>query len=223
MNGFFLDRTEAGQRLACRMHEYQNCPHLVVLGLPRGGMPVARAVAAALHTSMDALVVRKLGLPCAEEVAMGAIAPGGVCVLDEDLIDELDIGGDVVSSVRRVEAAELERRNLVYRDGGLPPDVAGKIVVIVDDGVATGATCEAAIVYLKRAGAAKIIVAAPVISMEAFRRLRPIADDIVAVVVPSLLRSVGEWYTRFPQMSDADVCETLHPIEKGRERSFVPA
>lgn len=212
MNAFFHDRADAGRQLAARMSHYEKCFQLLVLALPRGGVPVASVVASRLDAPMDVLVVRKLGVPCQPELAMGAIAPGGVCVLDEDVVDRLEIGGDVVGMVRRLEELELERRERVYREGRPALDVTGMTVILVADGIATGARCHAAIRYLKQQQARSIVVASPVISVEAFRKLRTLVDDIVTVALPTVLRSVGSWYKNFGQITDEEVQACLHTM-----------
>jgi len=212
MHAFFHDRADAGRQLAARMSHYEKCFQLLVLALPRGGVPVASAVASRLDAPMDVLVVRKLGVPCQPELAMGAIAPRGVCVLDEDVVDRLEIGGDVVEMVRRQEELELERRERVYREGRPLFDVTGMTVILVDDGIATGATCHAAIRYLKQQHARSIVVASPVISVEAFRKLRLLVDDIVTVALPTVLRSVSSWYKEFEQVTNEEILACLHAM-----------
>lgn len=214
MHAFFHDRADAGRQLAARMSHYEKCFQLMVLALPRGGVPVAAVVASRLDAPMDVLVVRKLGVPCEPELAMGAIAPGGVCVLDEEVVDRLEIGGDVVGMVRRLEEGELERRERVYREGRPLLNVTGMTVILVDDGIATGASCHAAIRYLKQLHARSIVVAAPVISVDAFRKLRLLVDDIVTVAFPSVLRSVGSWYKNFEPITDEEVQACLHATNR---------
>lgn len=205
----FRNRREAGQLLAGRLQHYAGREGLIVLGLARGGVPVAGEIAERLGAGVDVLVVRKLGVPCQEELAMGAIAPGGVCVLNHDLIDSLGIESDSIGAVRLNEQRELERREALYREGRSPPLLKGKIVIVVDDGIATGATMHAAVVYLHQQNPARVIVAAPVIAPDSFRELETSADEVVAVIVPADLASVGQWYHDFAPTSDDEVRQVL--------------
>jgi len=209
MNTRFQNRREAGRFLAERLWEYQGLQNLIVLGLPRGGVPVAAEVANELGAPLDVLVIRKLGLPAQPELAMGAIAPGGVCFLNQHLIGALGIPNDVLTSVAFHERAELERREREYR-GGLPPvNVQGMTVILVDDGIATGATVSAAIGALRKMGADRLVVAAPAVSPEAFAELSHQAEAVIAVLVPETFRCVGEWYEDFSQTTDAEVRSIL--------------
>lgn len=214
MNARFQNRREAGRLLAERLWEYQALPNLIVLGLPRGGVPVAAEIANKLGAPLDILVVRKLGLPAQPELAMGAIGPGGVCFLNRDVVETLGIPRDVLASVASHERAELERREREYR-GALPPvNVRGMTVILVDDGIATGATVSAAIGALRQMGADRIVVAAPAISPKSFSELSHHAEAVVAVLVPETFRAVGEWYEDFSQTTDAEVRDVLAHARK---------
>lgn len=214
MNPRFQNRREAGRLLAERLGDYQGVPNLIVLGLPRGGVPVAAEVATRLGAPLDVLVVRKLGLPAQPELAMGAIAPGGVCYLNQDIVETLGIPRDVLEAVASHERAELERREREYRDGLPPVDVQGRTVILVDDGIATGATVSAAITALRAMGADRIVVATPTTSPEAFAQLSHQADAVVAVLVPETFYGVGQWYEDFSQTTDAEVRSVLAHARK---------
>jgi predicted phosphoribosyltransferase len=201
----FSNREEAGRLLAGKLAQYAGQENAMVLALPRGGVPVAGQVAARLRLPLDVLLVRKLGLPGQPELAMGAIASGEVRVLNEEVVDHYGIPASMIAAVADRELRELERRERAYR-GGLPPlDVLGKLVIIVDDGVATGSTVLAAIGALRRMGASRIIVAAPVVASDTCERLRAKADGVVAVIEPVEFRAVGQWYEDFAETDDAEV------------------
>lgn len=201
----FHDRAEAGQALAEKLGAYANQPKVLVLALPRGGVPVAAEIAKQLHAPLDLFLVRKLGLPGYEELAMGAIATGGVRVLNRDVVDSLRISAETIEAVAAAEQRELERRERAYRDDLPPPDVAGKTVILVDDGIATGSTMIAAVAALRQTEAARIIVAAPVIAPSTWREIRDRADDVAVVMVPEEFRGVGQWYEDFAQTTDEEV------------------
>ena len=201
----FKNRVEAGRELAAALVKYAWRPGVIVVGLIRGGVPVAHEVAARLGLPLEILAVRKLGVPCQEELAVGAIAPGGVCVLNDDLIEMLDIGGDVIGAVRLHEEQELERREQLYGGAAGVADAEGKTVIVVDDGVATGATMRAAVLYLRQQNAARIVVTAPVMAIEPLHELERLADEVVAVTVTRQLRGVGRWYEDFPPTTDEEV------------------
>ncbi len=205
----FRDRVDAGRRLAERLGAYAGRRDVVVLALPRGGVPVAVEVARTLGAPLDVLFVRKLGLPGHEEYAMGAIARGGVQVLDEDVVRRHGLGPADVAAVVHRETAELRRRELRYRGDRPFPDLRGRVVVLVDDGIATGATMRAALAAVAKAGAARIIVAAPTVAADAAPDVAQGADEVVAVVPPADFDSVGEWYEDFRQTSDEDVIRLL--------------
>jgi putative phosphoribosyl transferase len=184
-------------------------PDTVVLGLPRGGIPVAREVAERLSLPLDVFVVRKLGVPWNEEVAFGAIATGGVRVLDPAIIATCGVTADDIARITTREQEELSRRDALYREGAPPPRLAGKTVILVDDGVATGASMAAAVDAVRAQHPARVIVAVPVVSTDGERTLRARADGVVAVLTPASLNSVGEWYAAFAQVSDAEVRHLL--------------
>jgi putative phosphoribosyl transferase len=205
----FRDRTEAGRRLAERLHEYAGRDDVLVLGLPRGGVPVGYEVAEALGLPLDVFVVRKLGVPGREELAMGAIATGGVIVLDEGVIRSLRIGTRELEQVVSRERREVERREAAYRNGRGLPELSGKTVVLVDDGLATGSTMRAAARAAHRHEPQRVVVAAPVAAPETCRDLRADADDVVCVLTPSPLLAIGLWYDDFAQTTDDEVRDLL--------------
>jgi putative phosphoribosyl transferase len=205
----FADRVSAGRDLGRKLVELGVAGPIIVLGLPRGGVPVACEVAAALDAPVDVLVVRKLGAPFNPELALGAIAYGGVTVFNEDLLRQLDLDETALDSVRARERKELERRERAYRGDRLPVAVAGATVVIVDDGMATGATMHAAVVATRALGPARIVVAVPTAAIDAVQRVERVADQVVALSTPEPYYGVGAWYSRFPQLSDAEVVAAL--------------
>jgi len=205
----FADRVDAGRRLGQQLRDALGpSPDRLVLGLPRGGVPVAAEVARALGASLDVLVVRKLGAPGFPEVAIGAVGPDGVTLL-QDHGRAYDAA--VVDRIRERELAELERRERAYRAGRPPLDLAGTRVVIVDDGIATGATALVAVRAARALGAAHVVVAAPVAASDAVEALRTAADDVVVLSVPERFWAVGEWYDDFRQTSDEEVVRLLAP------------
>jgi putative phosphoribosyl transferase len=206
----FRDRTEAGQVLAGRLSAYANRPDVLVLALPRGGAPVAYEVAQALHAPLDVFLVRKLGVPGREELAMGAIASGGVRVLNEDVVRALGISPEVIKSVAAGELHELTRREHLYRDDRPLPDVTGRTIILVDDGLATGSTMRAAVAALRRRRPARIIVAVPVGSAETCNEFQGEADEIVCARTPEPFYAVGQWYEDFTQTTDEEVHDMLH-------------
>ena len=201
----FRDRTEAGELLAQELRSYAEQPDLLVLGLPRGGVPVAAGIARELDAPLDVFVVRKLGLPGYPELAMGAIASGGVRSMNTDVLNNLRVPADVFEEVTARELEEVVRREQAYR-GELPfPAVEGKTVILVDDGIATGSTMMAGIAALRQMGASTIVVAAPVIAASTFPEIRRVADDVAAVTVSDEFSGVGAFYEDFAQTSDAEV------------------
>ncbi|MCL4486983.1 MAG: phosphoribosyltransferase [Chloroflexi bacterium] len=205
----YRNRTDAGLYLATRLAGYANRRDVLVLGLPRGGVPVAYEVAQALHAPLDVFVVRKLGVPGHEELAMGAIASGGVRILNEDVIGELQIPPTVVDHVADRELQELARREREYRDDRPPPDVRGRIVILVDDGLATGSTMRAAVAALRELNPASIVVAVPTGSAEACNELAAEADQVVCGTIPEPFYGVGMWYQDFSQTTDEEVHKLL--------------
>jgi predicted phosphoribosyltransferase len=213
----FRDRRDAGQLLAQKLSAYANRPDVVVLALPRGGVPVAYEVARALNAPLDIFVVRKLGVPGHEELAMGAIATGGVRVLNQNVVEGLGIPREVIDRVTAEEQAELERREHSYR-GNLPPvDVRGKTVILVDDGLATGSTMRAAVAALRQMDPAKIVIAVPTAAPATCEEFRREVDDIICAVTPEPFYAVGLWYQDFSQTTDEEVRELL--MRAAQERS----
>jgi predicted phosphoribosyltransferase len=224
----FRNRTDAGQQLASHLAAYRNRQDLLVLGLPRGGIPVAAEVAAALNAPLDALLVRKLGVPGHEELAMGAVASGGLRVLNEDTVRDLRIPIDVIDAVEAVERRELARRERLYRGSQAPPDVAGKTVILVDDGLATGSTLRAAALALREGNPARLIGAVPVASRVVCEAMRDVVDEMVCAETPEPFYAVGLWYDDFGQTTDEEVREHLARAEQRmasapREQSAAPA
>jgi putative phosphoribosyl transferase len=210
----FLDRVDAGRQLAETLTGYRGRSDVVVLGLPRGGVPVAREVAHGLGVALDVFLVRKLGVPGHPELAMGAIAEGGVEVLSDDLIRELGIPQRMVQQVAVRERMELDRRDALYRGGRTLPAVRGRIVILVDDGLATGSTMQAAATALRRFEPARIVVAVPVGARETIDRLRRFADEVVCLIAPEPFQAVGLWYNEFTQTTDEEVKELLTASER---------
>jgi putative phosphoribosyl transferase len=205
----FLNRSEAGQILAENLSNYANREDVVVLALPRGGVPVAAEVAKGLNAPLDVFVVRKLGLPGHPELAMGAIASGGVRVFNGEVVDALRIPDEVIDAVSAQELIELQRREKAYRAGLPPLDVEGKIVIAVDDGIATGSTMLAAVSALRQLNAGRVVVAAPVIAASSYREIQRKADEVAAVMIPERFYAVGQWYEDFSQTSDEEVRDLL--------------
>jgi putative phosphoribosyl transferase len=205
----FANRVDAGRRLGRCLDAYAGRSDVIVLGLPRGGVPVAGEVARHLKAPLDVFLVRKLGVPSHPELAMGAIAEGGVEVLDERLIRDLAIPRAFVDEIAKREHQELERRDRQYRGARPRPNVANRTVIVVDDGLATGATMEAAVLALRHLGPATVVAAAPVGAPETCVRLRQHADRVVCVLTPSDLGAVGQWYDDFTQTTDAEVRQLI--------------
>jgi erythromycin esterase-like protein/adenine/guanine phosphoribosyltransferase-like PRPP-binding protein len=203
--GLFRDRREAGRLLAEKLAAYANRPDVLVLGLPRGGVPVAYEVARALGAPLDVFVVRKLGVPGYEELAMGAVATGGVLVLNEQLVERLGIPKQMIDAVAARERQELVRRERLYRGGRPPPDVRGRTVILVDDGLATGATMHAAIRALRQQNPARIVVAVPTASPDTCKDMKKEADDVICGITPEPFHAVGRWYRDFSQTTDEEV------------------
>jgi putative phosphoribosyl transferase len=206
----FRDRLEAGRRLAAALQQYAGRPNLLVLALPRGGVPVGYEVARALHAPLDVMLVRKLGVPGHEELAMGAIASGGIRVISDDVVRALGIPDRAIATIAAHEEHELERREQVYRAGRAPPDVEGRTVILVDDGLATGSTMRAAVLALKAQDPERLVVAVPVAATETCEALRREVDEVVCALAPEPFFAVGNWYQDFSQISDDEVRELLH-------------
>lgn len=215
----FSDRREAGETLARLLQSYAGRDDVTVLGLPRGGVPVARAVATSLGAALDVFIVRKLGVPRQRELAMGAIASGGARVLDHQLIAQLGISAHDVAMVTAVEEQELARRERLYRHGREPLSLAGRIAILVDDGLATGSTMRVAVRAVRDLGPSRVVVAAPVASESACRLLEREADEVICARVPPLFAAVGEWYLDFSETSDADVRRALESAPLVKQRS----
>lgn len=209
MKPTFANRAEAGRQLASRLTQYADRPDVVVLGLPRGGVPVAYEVARQLHAPLDVFLVRKLGVPGHEELAMGAIASGGVRILNEELLWQIDVPIPVVDRVTKLEECELRRREQVYRSARPSVRLEGKTVLLVDDGIATGSTMRAALRAVRAHGPAAIVVAVPAAAAAACFDLAAEADEVVSLITPEYFRAVGEWYVDFSQTSDAEVVALL--------------
>ena len=205
----FRDRREAGRELARALAGYRGRPDVLVLALPRGGVPVAYEVARGLDVPLDVFLVRKLGVPGHEELALGALATGGVCLLNEDVVRGLRIPPEAIDRVTAAEQAELERREAAYRDGRRPPDVAGKTVILVDDGLATGASMRVAVAALRQAQPARIVVAVPVAAPSTCADLRDEVDHVICARTPEPFYAVGLWYEDFSQTSDQEVRDLL--------------
>lgn len=210
------DRREAGRALAKALAA-QGAQHPVVLGLPRGGVPVAYEVARALDAPLDVFVVRKLGVPWQPELAMGAIATGGVLVRNEEVLAALADADEALERVRAREQAELVRRERAYRGGRPPAALAGETVIVVDDGLATGSSMKAAVRALRVAGAARIVVAVPVGPPDTCRELESLADEVVCLQRPSMFMAVGQWYGDFSQTTDEEVSELLESAAAARD------
>lgn len=210
MNGpRFRDRRDAGQQLAAKLAQYESDPNVIVLGLPRGGVPVAFEIAAALHVLLDVFVVRKLGVPDHRELAMGAIASGGVRVLNRDVVDSLQISPMVIDAIARQEQIELERQERLYRDDAAPRDFTGRTAILVDDGLATGSSMRAAVAALRQLQPARVVVAVPVGAVDTCRQLRREADEVICLYTPEPFRAVSLWYDEFYQTSDHEVRHLL--------------
>jgi len=205
----FRDRREAGRVLARDLAAYRDHADVLVLGLARGGVPVAREVAAFLRAPVDVCLVRKLGVPQWPELAMGAVGAGGAVVLNEDLLRSLELTEDDVRAVLERETVELRRRERVYRDGRAPVDVAARTVLLVDDGIATGASMVAAARTVRAAGAARVVLAAPIAPPTVYAMLRHEADDVVLSTMPADFGAVGQVYADFHQVSDDEVRDLL--------------
>jgi putative phosphoribosyl transferase len=205
----FQDRRDAGRMLAGKLSEYAGRSDVLVLALPRGGVPVAYEVARALAAPLDIVLVRKLGVPGQEELAMGALASGDVLVLNDDVVSALEIGPDVVEAVAERERRELERREAAYRGGRRPVDVGDRVVILIDDGLATGATMRAAAVALRQRGPRRLVIAVPTASVATSRALAAEVDEIVCAMTPEPFHAVGLWYEDFSQTTDDEVRELL--------------
>lgn len=215
----FRDRADAGRRLAALLARYAGRSDVVVLALPRGGVPVGFEVAQALHAPLDVFLVRKLGVPGHEELAMGAIATGGIRVLNHEVINMLGIPPPVIDRVAEQEQREMARREAVYRGGRPPVDVRGRVAILVDDGLATGSTMRAAIAALRQQNPARIVVAVPTAAPESCEELKAEVDEIVCASTPSPFYGVGMWYENFGQNTDQEVRDLLERASLQQVRS----
>jgi putative phosphoribosyl transferase len=215
----YRDRFDAGRRLAGLLGTYADRRDVLVLALPRGGVPVAFEVAKALIAPLDLFLVRKLGVPGHEELAMGALASGGICVLNEEVISSLHIPERVIERVREKEQRELIRRERLYRDDRPPPEVSGRIIMLIDDGLATGASMRSAAIALRQRGPARLVIAVPVASPSSCLDLRSEVDEIVCALTPEPFYGVGRWYENFSQTSDQEV----HDLLERAARELHPA
>ena len=210
----FSDRTAAGQQLAARLEPYVQ-KETLVLGLPRGGVPVAHAVAVALSIPLDIFLVRKLGVPSQPELAMGAIASGNLQYFNRSILQSCRVSAEALCDVLHHEQIELQRREAHYRQGRPFPSVQNRQVIVVDDGIATGASMQVALQALRLQQPQQIIVAVPVAPQSSLDRVRTLADQVVCLVCPDPFDSVGQWYEDFDQVSDAEVCQLLQPFHIG--------
>lgn len=214
MERAFPNRVEAGLQLAQKLEKYAGRDNVIVLGLPRGGVPVAHEVAKHLRVPLDVFIVRKLGVPGFEELAAGAIASGGVRVLNEDVMRAIPHADQTIEAVAARETAELKRREQIYRQGSPAPVLRDRIVILVDDGLATGATMRAAVKALRQQGAAKIVVAVPVGPSETCREIEEQADETICLRTPAFFQAVGQYYEDFSQTTDEDVRKFMGPVAR---------
>jgi putative phosphoribosyl transferase len=209
MERAFPNRMEAGRQLAQKLKQYAGRDDVIVLGLPRGGVPVANEVANQLHAPLDVFIVRKLGVPGFEELAAGAIASGGVRVLNEDVMRAIPNADQAIEALTARETAELQRREQIYREGRPAPELRDRIAILVDDGLATGATMRAAVKALRQRGAAKIVVGVPVGPPDTCHEIEEQADETICLSTPEFFQAVGQYYDDFSQTTDDDVRELL--------------
>jgi putative phosphoribosyl transferase len=215
----FRDRTDAGRQLAAKLSAYADRRDVMILALPRGGVPIASEVARALAAPLDVFIVRKLGVPGHEELAMGAVASGGVRVLNREVIEALNIPADIVEWVTAQERRELERRERLYRDDQPPPCVDGRVVILVDDGLATGASMRAAVTALRLQRPARVVIGVPVAAPPTCEEFRAEVDEVVCAMTPEPFWGVGYWYEDFEQVTDRAVRHLLH--EAGKQPAAV--
>ena len=212
----FIDRRHAGRVLASRLTKYAGRDDVIVLALPRGGVPVAYEVASALGAPMDVFLVRKLGTPGHRELAMGAIASGGVRVVNDDVVQWYGISESAIDRIAREEQEELERRERAYRDDRPAPDLTGKIVIVIDDGLATGSTMRADAQAVRARRPARAVIAVPVGAPQTCAELSVVADEVICATMPEPFSAVGQWYLNFEQTSDDEVRDLL------RKSSAIP-
>ncbi len=214
----FENRGAAGQTLATRLAQYANRPEVLVLALPRGGVPVGYEVARALHVPLDVFVVRKIGVPSQPELAMGAIASGGMEVINESTIRAMDIDEDTFRTVAAAEHVELERREKAYRGQRPPLDVSNRIIILIDDGLATGSSMRVAVLALRQKNPKRIIVAVPVGAPGACETLGQIADEVICLRMPEPFHAIGLWYEDFSQTTDDEVRTMLQYNAKTKDQ-----
>lgn len=217
----FQDRKDAGQQLAALLTKYAERPDVLVLALPRGGVPVGFEVARKLNVPLDVFLVRKLGVPGYEELAMGAIASGGVRIINDDVVRYLGISDEVIDTVAADEQRELQRRERAYRDDRPPPKVQDRVVILVDDGLATGSSMRAAAIALRKQEPARIVVAVPVSAPQTCNEFRAEVDEIVCAATPDPFQGVGLWYNDFSQTTDQEVRDLLEWARKHPERAVA--
>lgn len=215
----FNDRTDAGKQLASALQEFRDCENVVVLALPRGGVPVAYEVARALQAPLDVMVVRKLGVPGHRELAMGAIASGNIRVMNEGIVYQLGIPELAIDEVVAEEGAELQRRERLYRGDGGRCEIMGNTIILVDDGIATGATMRAAIAAIKQQQPAQLVVAVPTSALDSYQCIRSEVDKVVCLSTPEPYTAVGCWYRNFSQTSDDEVTQLLQQAANNVKRS----
>jgi putative phosphoribosyl transferase len=215
----YRDRREAGRYLATKLADYAGRPDVLVLGLPRGGVPVAYEVARALGAPLDVFLVRKLGVPGRKELAFGAIATGGVRLLNADVVRGLRIPPEVIDQIAAAERAELERREREYRGNRPAPDVRARTVILVDDGLATGASMRAAVAALRQGHPARIVVAVPIAAPSTCEEFQDEVDEVVCARTPEPFYAVGLWYDDFSQTTDEEVRDLLRRAADGRDAS----
>jgi len=204
----FADRVDAGRQLANEI-AYRHYPDPIILGLPRGGVQIGFEIAHRLHAPLDVLVARKIGAPHQPELAIGAVAPGGIAVVDDSALRYLDISQAEIEAAIERETREMSRRNGLYRDDSPAPDLRERTVILADDGLATGLTAEAAILSIRQQSPDRLVLAVPVCAPDTEARLRPMVDDIICLYAPSPFHAVGIWYQEFTQMTDEQVIELL--------------
>ena len=221
MDRQFTDRREAGKLLASKLSAYQDCAEAIVLALPRGGVPVAFEIAIRLHLPLDVWIVRKLGVPYHKELAMGAIAASGERVINRDVVRLSQISSETIERVVKEETEELQRRDQLYREGKPWPSLTDQIIILVDDGIATGATMQAAIASLKPHQPKEIIVAVPIVSADIGRSIQTEVDQVVCLLRPKSLDAIGRWYLNFAQTTDQEVRDCLAESAK-QWKSFSP-
>ena len=205
----FRDRVQAGQLLSRKLKHYADRPDVIVLALPRGGVPLGREIGRLLNVPLDVFLVRKLGTPGQEELAMGAIASGGLRVLNDEVVEALHVPAHVIDAVTTRELRELARRERLYREGRVAPDVTGRVLILVDDGLATGSTMRAAVAALRQAKPMRIVIAVPVAAAPTCSELGREVDEMVCLHTPEPFYSVGFWYEDFSQTSDEDIRQML--------------